>query len=516
MSEEYAIKILNENDDTVTIGGYGIIFGGRDLAGDTFTVKTDFNLDVVPNVPTYYDHAQNVLKDRIGTSVVKTIDKVGVFFETELAKSNQYIKQILKLIDTGVLGYSTGAVSHLVDREGGEIKNWPMYEISLTATPAEPRTIGVEHIKASVEVDATQASVENATKTKGDLPMSEKQEGQEVEDFGAEMKTLRDELNELKAIKMNPVAPFVEGAKEGKEELKAFMDYARNGGNGKFELKALNITTATEGGETVPVGFYDKVIERIEESDPLHSSLGARMIPGKGTTVQVPVEDSASGLMTASTESAAETDYEPTFSQVDVTYVTYRGVVAVTSELLRDEDVALESFLVNRFARMATNTMNNALITEVETNGSLLTTFASATAIVAGEIEDIAMGDAIAPYVESGQSHWVMRESTKGAVQSITGDRFYVDSNGADAVGQSILVGYPVQRSSYADAMTSALKPVLFGNFDYVGFRMADGIEILRDPFSRAANGEILFHVSLSYAVKVLQADAVGYGQQAV
>ncbi len=511
MSEDYAIKILNETDDTITIGGYGIIFGGKDLAGDTFTAKTNFNIDVVPNMPTFYDHAQNELKNRIGTSIVKMTDKVGVFFETELAKSNQYIEQIKKLIDSGVLGYSTGAVSHLVNREGGEIKNWPMYEISLTATPAEPRTIGVEHIKASVEVDAT--------KQKGDLPMSDQKEVEavEVEDFGAQLDELKAELKAVKSIKLKELPVYSPAAivdREGQADTKSFLKYAREGGNGKFDLKALNITTATEGTETVPVGFFNKIIERVEESNPLYSVVGARSIPGIGSTVNVPVEDSAGGVMTATTESATAPEYEPVFDTVAMTYVSYRGQVAVTNELLQDNDVALESFLADRFARMAVNTLNDAFITEVETGGTSYDTFASATAIVAGEMENVAMNSTVAPYAEQGQSHWIMRESTKAAVQSITGDRFYVDGNGADVVRQAMLLGYPVVRSSYAQAIATGQKSVLFGNFDYVGYRIADNIEILRDPYTRAANGEVVFHVSLRFVFKVLQADAVGYGIQ--
>jgi len=39
-------------------------------------------------------------------------------------------------------------VGHLIEREGKTIKRWPIVEFSLTPTPAEPRTIGVERLKA--------------------------------------------------------------------------------------------------------------------------------------------------------------------------------------------------------------------------------------------------------------------------------------------------------------------------------------------------------------------------------
>ena len=65
-----------------------------------------------------------------------------------MQRSKQYVDQVLKLIEKGVLGWSSGSVSHVVRREGGLIKSWPVVEFSLTPTPCEPRTLGVERIKA--------------------------------------------------------------------------------------------------------------------------------------------------------------------------------------------------------------------------------------------------------------------------------------------------------------------------------------------------------------------------------
>ena len=48
-----------------------------------------------------------------------------------------------------MLGWSSGSVPHLVQRTKGslpgtqKITSWPIVELSLTPTPAEPRTIGV-------------------------------------------------------------------------------------------------------------------------------------------------------------------------------------------------------------------------------------------------------------------------------------------------------------------------------------------------------------------------------------
>jgi hypothetical protein len=51
---------------------------------------------------------------------------------------------IMRLIEEGILGYSTGSAPHVVERIGNTIKTWPILELSLTPTPMDPRTIGVE------------------------------------------------------------------------------------------------------------------------------------------------------------------------------------------------------------------------------------------------------------------------------------------------------------------------------------------------------------------------------------
>ena len=38
------VKLLAETPDTLTVGGYGVIFGGVDLEGETFTAKTNYYL----------------------------------------------------------------------------------------------------------------------------------------------------------------------------------------------------------------------------------------------------------------------------------------------------------------------------------------------------------------------------------------------------------------------------------------------------------------------------------------
>ena len=146
------------DEATITIGGYGVVFGGVDLTGEQFTKRFDFWLEKLPGSrPVLYDHGgEPTLKAAVlGATTKIEADEVGLWVEAQLQRSAQYADYVLELLQAGVLGYSSGALSHLVERVQGPgatvIKTWPIGEFSLTPTPAEPRTLGVAEIRALAE-----------------------------------------------------------------------------------------------------------------------------------------------------------------------------------------------------------------------------------------------------------------------------------------------------------------------------------------------------------------------------
>jgi hypothetical protein len=156
-----ALAIKSETDTTLTLEGWGVVFGGEDLTAEYFSDKTDFWLEQLgPVKMTLFDHGQD---DAIKSTVLgsgalerKVADDgtEGLWFTAQLDKSLSYVKQVAKLAKAGVLGASSGAVSHLIERvQEGEktwIKSWPIAEVSLTVTPCEPRTLGFETLKALI------------------------------------------------------------------------------------------------------------------------------------------------------------------------------------------------------------------------------------------------------------------------------------------------------------------------------------------------------------------------------
>lgn len=143
-----AVRLKSIDENTAVVAGYGVVFGGLDLTGEAFAPDTDFDLDYVPRKRVYYDHALEEVKHALGEVISVKVDDIGLWIEAQLDRSKDYVEAVLRLVEKGVLGWSSGSVPHLVHREGKTIKKWTVVEFSLTPTPAEPRTVGVERIKS--------------------------------------------------------------------------------------------------------------------------------------------------------------------------------------------------------------------------------------------------------------------------------------------------------------------------------------------------------------------------------
>ena len=147
-----AIKALN---DEGRVGGYLVVWGNaqqRDLQNEYFTPETELGLDWYDKRPALYHHGVdgNVKAAVIGAIDTLTEDEIGVWAEAQLDLRKRYVRAVLKLVDKGVLGWSSGSLPHLVEvADDGSIKHWPIVEGSLTPAPAEPRRTDVHAIKSA-------------------------------------------------------------------------------------------------------------------------------------------------------------------------------------------------------------------------------------------------------------------------------------------------------------------------------------------------------------------------------
>lgn len=337
-------------------------------------------------------------------------------------------------------------------------------------------------------------------------------------------------------------APAFNRTQRGDDETRALAHFFRSGDTGavshltereergrlsvvlkiptQFEQRAVvdstvNITTAADGASAVPTGFPGMVAARKNEV-MLAERLGCMRVPGKGTTVNFPYDNADPEVFAATPEQADDgstNNYERdaiVLGNKAFTLAKKTKTLHLTEEILEDEDVGLLGFISERIGRSIANTHNSLLLTEVASNGTSLKTYASATAIAAGEVEDIVFNDTLGYYIDDAMpAAWVMRHSTFGNIASITGNaRLYAETPGGSFARE--LLGYPVFYSNNAAATAASAKDTYFGAWGYVGYREAPDLRIIVDPYT--VDGIVRYKYSFRTVYGVLIAGAIGYG----
>ena len=152
-----SVKVFQGSEIKATgrgmVKGYLVRFGNAsdtDLERDYFTKNTDFGMEFMDGsshkLGLYYNHGMDpvVKTKKIGYGTIKMTDN-GLWYEAQLDLADEYAKMIYDLAQKGKLGFSSGAASHMVDREkvgkSFEIKRWNLAEASLTPQPAESRNM---------------------------------------------------------------------------------------------------------------------------------------------------------------------------------------------------------------------------------------------------------------------------------------------------------------------------------------------------------------------------------------
>jgi len=271
----------------------------------------------------------------------------------------------------------------------------------------------------------------------------------------------------------------------------------------------MNITTAGDGANLVPTTLIGQIALRKNER-MLAERLGCRRVPGIGTTVNFPYESADPDVFATTAEQgdAHSTNYERGAFQTALkafTLVKKTRKVELTEEMLEDTGVDLMAFIADKIAREIASTHNTLLVAEVEASGTSLKSFASNSAIAAGELEALIGNDTLGFYLEDAMDvHWVMRSSTHWAINAITGNpRMYAGMEAG-------LLGHDVLYSNKVDAIGASGKSVLFGDWNYMGYREAPELRFIQDPYS--VDGLVVLKYSFRAVYGILQAGAIGYG----
>jgi HK97 family phage major capsid protein len=536
-----AVKALGNGK----IGGYLVRFtdeGSPDLTGDYFTADTE--LGTVAELPVLYHHGQDTLigKRVLGTGKLKK-DKIGLWVEAQLAMRDEYEASIYKLAEDGKLGWSSGAVSHLVEREQKSadvawIKMWWVAEASLTPTPAEPRNEAATMKSGEVATpeDAVKASAEAATENGGiennteDTTMDNPNE---IAELKASIAALTAQVNEPKveAGKMAGVVSDLGGDHDGH---KAFTHWLRTGQKNYYSRTetadysstktGMTEGTGTAGGVLVPEGLYNQIVAKRDEL-AIARRAGAMIIQTALDSVQVPTENNKAGFVLRA-EAAAYTESLPTFTSRLVSIYNFSNMIKASNELLADQQASLDAFLVNVLGRGLAQVENTYVVTGsgssqplgIQAGGTAGYTFAGAAALTIADVLGLFFALPEPYTVGSPGPVWVMKNATLALIRALTTTNFafnQVEQAGSSQSG-AMLYGYPVIVSAAMPAATTGLKSVSLVNFaSSTVLAERSGLVISRNPYLYEEYGQTALFSSARFGFSVTTAEGAIYGTQA-
>ena len=150
-----SVKVLDETEGEVKVGGPLVVFGGEDLEGEFFTPDTYFGaqakaspdgfvLDAMYNHGIVTSPQLKALAEHEFMPLEASKTDTGIMASIILRERDEYEAMLAEMAKAGKLGWSSGSAPHAVRKSAnGEIKRWPLIEGSLTPTPAEARTSAV-------------------------------------------------------------------------------------------------------------------------------------------------------------------------------------------------------------------------------------------------------------------------------------------------------------------------------------------------------------------------------------
>ena len=521
------------------LGGYLVRFTTEaqpDLQGDYFTKDTE--LGTFTDLPVLYHHGadKTIGKRVIGRGTIKQ-DAIGLWVEAQLAMRDEYEKEIYALAEKGALGWSSGAVSHLVEREYKSekiawVKTWWIAEASLTPTPAEAQNEAIT-IKGNViampeeaqPVSAMQIqTISDDTETLEETKKT--MEANDVTELKAQIAALTAIVNEPKveAGKMAPVVKSLGGDHDGGNAFKHWIRtgqmnyYTKNNEQDWSATKtnALNEATGTEGGILVPEGLNATIIAKRDEMSVIRAN-GAMVITTNLDTVQVPVENARMTTAIVA-ESGSYVAAEPTFTSNSVTVYKFGNQLRLTDELLADNQTNLMPYLSNGLGRAFGLMENQYCIAGTGssqpkgllTGGTAAITAASTTAITAAELVSL-YHSLPEPYTTNpNEVVFITRNATLGALRALASSSvFTFNLQPQGDQGSQQLYGHKVAVSGYMEAATTGKKSLLVTNLaaGYILIERA-GMVMSRNPYLLQATGQVALFTTMRFGGTTTVAEA--------
>lgn len=277
--------------------------------------------------------------------------------------------------------------------------------------------------------------------------------------------------------------PAVDPATRDNEALRALV----RGEQRVVEFRDLTKGTTTEGGFTVPTGFYAQLQEHLIENSAIRQTNATVITTDSGDDLQVPKTTThPTAILIA--EGAAITESDAAFGQVTLGAYKYGFITQISSELEQDTGVDLVGYLARIGGQALADGAGAHFITGtgtgqpngVVTASTLGVTGATGTAGVFTADNLIELYYAvIAGYRRRGS--WLMSDAGIRNARKLKGsDNNYLWQPGLQVGEPDLLLGRPVfSDTNIADPALSA-KSVVFGDLSTYFIRDVRGVRVER------------------------------------
>ncbi|MFF3127215.1 phage major capsid protein [Streptomyces sp. NPDC057908] len=257
------------------------------------------------------------------------------------------------------------------------------------------------------------------------------------------------------------------------------------------DLRALSKLTATAGANTVPISFYNRLVQHMIENSGVLQAGPTLLRTATGEQLQIPKTTAHSANAGIVAEAGPLTANEPTFGQVSLDAYKYGFLLQVSHELANDTGVDLMGYLAMQAGRALGNGFGAHLVTgdgSSKPNGVLTAaslgvtgaTTAAAGVFTADELIDLSYS-VIAPYRASSSCGWMMRDNTVAKARKLKDTtNQYIWQPSLQAGSPDVLLGKPLYTDPNMPAVALGAKSVLFGDFSTYFVRQVETIRFER------------------------------------
>lgn len=366
----------------------------------------------------------------------------------------------------------------------------------------------------------------------------------DVEEKLAKIDTKLNELDEIKQVKerveeLEAKADTVGGATStgglSEQHKKAFCEFVAKGASkeealAEIQSKAVNITTAGDGGYALPEDLNATLIQQKAEISPFRQLAKVEKVATNDVKRNVDTRGFASGWVDED-DARSETN-SATIAQVTINMGELYAAPQATQTALDDLLITggVENWILGSLKTQFSKAENAAFVAGTGTKQpkgiTAYTTAATAdSSRTFGQLEHVLSGSSGAIVADNffdiiykmkpeflSKAAFMMRRATLATARKFKDQNDnYLWQPGLAAGQPSTLVGYPVYAAEDIPAVAGGALCVAFGDFES-GYLICDhivGTRVLRDPYT--AKPEVVFYVTQRVGGAVTDSDAIKF-----